>query len=46
VEVAGSDNTHVQVADAGEECLCLAVLDAPVILKGALGRLANPFLRF
>jgi putative transcriptional regulator len=46
VEVAGSDNTHVQVADGGEECLCLAVLDAPVILKGALGRLANPFLRF
>jgi len=46
VEVAGRDNTHVQVADTGEECLCLAVLDAPVKLKGALGWLANPFLRF
>jgi putative transcriptional regulator len=34
------------VADEGEECLCLAVLDAPVRLRGLLGRVANPFLKF
>lgn len=46
VETADAARTHDQVADEGEECLCLAVLDAPVRLRGLLGRVANPFLRF
>ena len=37
---------HQPVVDEDEECLCLVVLDAPVKLTGAIGRLVNPFLRF
>lgn len=36
---------HQPVVDEDGECLCLAVLDAPVKLTGAMGRLVNPFLR-
>lgn len=36
---------HQPVADPDEDCLCLAVLDAPLRLTGPLGRLLNPFLR-
>ncbi len=36
---------HMPVADASQDCICLTVLDAPVILTGALGRLLNPLLR-
>ena len=36
--------THQPVADPGEDCLCLAVTDAPLRLTGAFGRLLNPFL--
>jgi putative transcriptional regulator len=46
VETADPGRTHDQVADMGEECLCLAVLDAPVRIRGQLGWIANPFLRF
>lgn len=37
---------HQPVADPGEDCLCLSVLDAPLRLTGPLGRMLNPFLRF
>ncbi len=36
---------HRPVADSGEPCLCLAVLDAPMRLTGRVGRLVNPFVR-
>ena len=37
---------HQPVVDDDGECLCLVALDAPVKLTGALGRLANPLLRW
>ena len=36
---------HQPVADPGEDCICLAVTDAPLRLTGPVGRLLNPFLR-
>jgi len=43
--VRGPDDEHRPVAAADGDCLCLAVMDAPIRLGGLLGRLANPFLR-
>ena len=43
--VRGPGDEHRPVAAADSDCLCLAVLDAPIRLGGLLGRLANPFLR-
>lgn len=45
VELDGSI-AHQPIVDEAEECICLAVLDAPVKLTGAFGRLLNPFLGF
>jgi putative transcriptional regulator len=36
---------HQPVVDDDGECLCLVVLDAPLRLTGAMGKLLNPFLR-
>ncbi len=36
---------HRPIADSGEDCLCLAVTDAPLRLTGPIGRLLNPFMR-
>ena len=46
-DVAIADPTvdHSPVADDGEDCICLAVTDAPLRLTGRLGRLLNPFVR-
>ena len=46
-DVAEADPSvkHVPVADEGEDCICLAVTDAPLRLTGPIGRLLNPFLR-
>lgn len=46
-DVAEADDEvdHQPVADEGEDCLCLAVTDAPLRLTGKLGRLVNPFVR-
>jgi len=46
-DVAEADPSvdHRPVADPGEDCLCLAVTDAPLRLTGTFGRLLNPFLR-
>lgn len=38
-------HTHQPVVDDDGECLCLVVLDAPLRLSGAMGRIVNPFLR-
>ncbi len=35
---------HQPIADPGEDCICLAVTDAPLRLTGPVGRLLNPFL--
>lgn len=40
-----SSHEHRPIVDTDEPCLCLVVLDAPVKLTGAMGRLMNPFLR-
>jgi putative transcriptional regulator len=40
-----ASDVHRPVVDSDEECICLAVLDAPVKLTSMMGRLVNPFLR-
>ena len=45
IAVADEHLDHVPVADLDEECLCFAVLDAPLRLTGPLGRWANVPLR-
>jgi putative transcriptional regulator len=42
---ADAEVDHRPIADDDEECLCLAVTDAPLRLTGLFGRLLNPFLR-
>lgn len=44
IEIANEELHHTPVADIAEDCICLAVTDAPLRLKG-LARLAQPFLR-
>jgi putative transcriptional regulator len=39
------NHTHTPVASLNEDCICLAVTDAPVQLTGWFGRLFNPMLR-
>jgi putative transcriptional regulator len=36
---------HEPLADAGVDCICLAVIDGPIVLTGRIGRLLNPWLR-
>ena len=43
--VRGPSDVHRPVAAEDSDCLCLAVLDAPIRLTGLLGRVVNPFLR-
>ncbi len=45
VSIVDGETTHQPVADAGEECLCLVVTDAPLRLTGRFARLLNPLLR-
>lgn len=42
----GAEPEHRPVADDGQDCICLAVLDKPVVLTGPLGRVLNPLLRW
>ncbi len=44
VEIAHDDMHHTPVADISEDCICLAVTEAPLRFKGILPRLAQPFL--
>lgn len=46
VATANPDVDHSPVADPDEECYCLAVTDAPLVLTGRFGRLLNPIIRF
>ena len=45
IEVADHTHHHTPVADISEDCICLAVTDAPLKFSGLLPRLAQPFLR-
>ncbi|MEP3785271.1 ChrR family anti-sigma-E factor [Ascidiaceihabitans sp.] len=45
VETADSDHFHTPVADIHEDCICLAVTDAPLEFKGLLPKIAQRFLR-
>ncbi|MEJ6398327.1 ChrR family anti-sigma-E factor [Yoonia sp. 208BN28-4] len=45
VEVANEDLNHTPVAEAGEDCICLAASDAPLVFKGLIPRLAQKFAR-
>jgi putative transcriptional regulator len=44
IEIACQDVYHTPVADISEDCICLAVTDAPLKFKGLIPRLAQPFL--
>ncbi len=45
VEVATEEVDHMPVADISEDCICLAVTNAPLRFKGLLPRIAQPFLK-
>lgn len=45
VEIADDDLQHTPVAEAGQDCICLAVTDAPLKFTGWMPRLAQPFLK-
>ena len=45
VDEADSSIAHQPIADEDEDCICLAVTDAPLRLTSRFGRLLNPFLR-
>lgn len=45
VEMADESVHHTPVADISEDCICLAVTDAPLKFTGLIPRIAQPFLR-
>ena len=45
IEIANEHLDHTPVADIGEDCICLAVTDAPLKFNSLIPRLAQPFLR-
>ena len=45
VEIADEDMQHTPIADVNEDCICLAVTDAPLKFSGLLPRLMQPLLR-
>lgn len=45
IEIADEDLEHTPVALAGEDCICLAVTDAPLRFRGLIPRLAQPLFR-
>lgn len=44
VETADSDLEHQPVATPGQDCICLAVTDAPLRFRGPVARLVQPFI--
>ena len=44
LEVANEDLHHTPVAEAGEDCICLAATDAPLRFSGLLPRIAQRFV--
>lgn len=45
VEIADQDLAHKPVAEAGEDCICLAATDAPLRFVGLMPRLLQPLFR-
>lgn len=45
IEIADSDVQHIPVADIHEDCICLAVTDAPLRFEGFLPRILQKFAR-
>ena len=45
LEIADEDLEHQPVADAGEDCICLAVTDAPLRFNSLIPRLLQPIFR-
>lgn len=45
VEIAAEDLEHTPVAEAGEDCLCLAATDAPLRFTALLPRMLQPLFR-
>lgn len=42
LEIANEDLEHTPVADAGDDCICLAATDAPLRFRGLVPRLLQP----
>jgi putative transcriptional regulator len=45
IQIADPTIDHQPKAQAGEDCLCLVAVEAPIWFTGPIGRLANPFVR-
>jgi putative transcriptional regulator len=45
LQVADPSIDHQPIAQEGDDCICLAALEAPIWFTGPIGRLANPFVR-
>ena len=45
VEIADNHVHHQPMADIGEDCICLAVTDAPLRFKGLIPRIVQKFVR-
>lgn len=45
VEIADDHIEHTPIAGGSEDCICLAVTDAPLRFRGLIPRLAQPFLK-
>lgn len=44
IEIANEDLHHTPIAEAGEDCICLAATDAPLRFRGLIPRIAQPFI--
>jgi putative transcriptional regulator len=45
IAISDEEIDHTPIAEAGEECLCFAVMDAPLRLTGPIGRFFNRFVK-
>jgi len=45
IEIATEELEHTPIAEPGEDCICLAVTDAPLRFSGLVPRLLQPFLK-
>lgn len=45
IEIANEELEHTPVAEAGTDCICLAVTDAPLKFNAFMPRILQPFMR-
>ena len=45
LEIADEALEHTPIAEAGEDCICLAATDAPLRFRGLLPRMLQPVFR-